>query len=509
MEKTAHKSSVIDPKASGPSFIGLMINDYLLKPDIITSFTYINLLMIYFFIVSLTARMNFSYWFIGIYMLSLYIIYSWRKTARENERIIVAHRIPFFADALANSLAIGGTLEQAFNQSIYYLRGEIKIHFEKLISKTFYGQDLGELLRELDARFPRTGLNYLISLLEEYRDLGIGISPLLKQMAIALTIKEDAEEKIRTILAGGSSYAKLSIGIFGICFGVFAFMLKDQVTILLSPNLKPVLFILIAWSSIGILIVTRITSLDFSNHYALRPYIKSFMEGKQWTKMNLVSYSGLHENLSKWLKIAQYIPLLIGFIGAYVFSWYSKSWYMIEVGYLITVMMTRFGIEFYLKGLVEDQLIKTVEQFPDFLQVYIIGLNSGLNSFLAFEFAENAISSTAPELLRRELHNTKVSLECGKNHTDAWQILSEKLPFEAIIDFAEIMIISPTHGESIVKSIVQMMNSYQAKKLNMVEKKATALGQYVIPVIVMAFFPLFLFTVFGPLWMRITVMFPS
>ena len=81
------------------------------------------------------------------------------------------------------------------------------------------------------------------------------------------------------------------------------------------------------------------------------------------------------------------------------------------------------------------------------------------------------------------------------------------LPFETVVDFSEIMIVAPMHGESIVDSIIQMAKGYESKKLVMVEKSAMKIGQIVIPLIVMAFFPLFLYSMFAPLFKKIMFLF--
>ena len=160
--------------------------------------------------------------------------------------------------------------------------------------------------------------------------------------------------------------------------------------------------------------------------------------------------------------------------------------------------------KYTIKGLIEDELIKTIEVFPEMLQVFVIGLNSGLNTYLAFQFAEQAIRGSAPLILTEELCRTKFAMECGEKHARTWQRLAKMLPFETVIDFCENMVIAPTLGDSMVNSLTQMIHTYNQKKLNQVEKKATSLGQMVIPVIVIAFFPLFLFVIFAPMISNVT-----
>ncbi len=510
IEIKPHKKFIfVPPKKKGPSTLSILVEDLLLKTKIWTALQYANIVAIYFYLLILVAGIPFTMWHAAFYPTLIYIVYLLRKTWIEKERKENAHRIPFFADALANSLSVGSSLGQAFQQSIYYLRGRLKSEFEKVMLKYSYGKELGPLLHGLENKFPNTGLKYLISLLDEYKDLGIGISPLLKRISDALKEKLEAEEKIHTILSAGSGYAKVSIVVFGFTFSLLSFMLKDQIPLLLTPKLKPVLTILVAWALVGIFFVTRITAIDFVNHSALRPYIANFMNGKEWTIPNLISYSGLHLSFSKWLRAALYFPLIVGFLAAYVFSWHTENIVLLEISLLLGVLLARLAVEFYLKGLVEGQLIKSVELFPEFLQVFVIGLNSGLNSFMALQFAIKAIEGTAPEVLRRELLRVKSALECGEDHTKVWQRFSDYLPFEIVVDFCEIMIISPLHGSSIEKSLHQMMKSFQQKKMNLIEKKAMKVGQVVIPVIVIAFFPLFLFVVFGPLWTKISVLFQN
>lgn len=485
-------------KSKTPDFFASIAEDFLLKPEILTVLTYLNLAFGYFVAMVLLSGHSLGYWYAMIYIPIVYIIFSWRSSHREKDRLQIAHRMPYFADALANSLSVGATLEQAFKQSAHYLKGKIKSEFNMLILKNALGKDLGLLLEEIDCKFPNTGLRYLISLLKEYRELGIGISPMLKRISVTLATKEEAEEKIRTILAAGSGYARLTIGVFAAIFLLMSFMLKKTIVILISPELKPTFLFLVTWTCVGIFIVTRVTSMRFAKNFALGPSIKPFIAKKEFSMAELYYYSGM--DIPLWLqRFLAYAPLLVGFCTAYLASTMSGDFLKIFLGFVVGSLLAFYLIRFILLGFVQDQLISTIETFPDFLQVFIIGLNSGLNTYLAFAFAQDAIKGAAPKILTAELIRTKFAMQCGEENARTWLQLSEKLPFETIIDFCEIMVIAPMQGESIVNSIIQMANSYQSKKLSIIEKKATSLGQMVIPIIVIAFFPLFLFVIFGPL----------
>ena len=282
-------------------------------------------------------------------------------------------------------------------------------------------------------------------------------------------------------------------------------MLKDQIILLFSPELKSVFFFLVTWTCVGIFLVTRVTSMKFAKNFALRPSIKPFMKKKDLSFDELFYYSGLE--LSSWMRqLIMYSPLVGGFIFAYLFSLYNGQFLLIFIAFAASALIFRFLLKYILEGLVEDALIKTIETFPDMLQIFIIGLNSGLNTYQAFQFAQEAIKGIAPKVLSEELCRTKFAMECGEEHAKTWQRLAVMLPFETVVDFCEIMVVAPMHGESIVNSIVQMTNSYQNKKLTIIEKKATSLGQIVIPLIVVAFFPLFLFALFAPIITKISVM---
>lgn len=501
------KKKLPKEKEKGPSFFGMLVQENIVACTKLEAINFGNFLALYVFLWLIVARFTPSIHVLLIYPVILLYVMHIRGKWKEKERVEIAHRIPFFADSVANALSVGCTLEQAFAQSVYYLHGNFKKAFELIMLKMSLGHKLGPLLRSLDNRYPKTGFKYLICLLEEYTDLGIGISPLLKRISDVLKVREESEEKIRTILSAGSTYARMSLAVFGLSFLSFGVLMKEQIHTLLSDQLRTIFILLIEWSVAGMAIVLRMTSLEFTNHYALRPIIKPFMARSDWTIDSLFDYCGFQDNVKTWKDLCTYAPLLVGLIFAYVVSLQGTTFWMILVFYAIGYMIGRFCVEFILKGMVEDQLIQAVETFPDFLQIFVIGLNSGLNQFKAFEFAETAVEKDAPELLRKELSRTKIALISGQDHEKAWEYLMERLPFETIIDFSELMIISPLHGESIIKNIDQIMSGYQTKKLNLVEKKATKLGQMVIPVIVVAFFPVFLFAVFGPLWVKITALF--
>lgn len=490
---------------SKPPFLEPLLDNLFIKTNIWSAVTNINLLVIYFLIAAAIAGYHISFWYIMVYILSLYALNAWRNAKIEKDRLQIAHRIPFFADALANSLSVGGTLEQAFVHASYYLKGKIKIAFNELVLKSTLGNDLGVLLLQLDAKFPRTGLRYLISLLKEYRELGIGISPLLKKVARALTEKADAEEKIATILSAGSSYARLSIIVFLGIFASMTYLLRDQISLLLSPDLKPAFLFLVIWTFVGILIVIRITSIRFTRTFALKSYIKPFLVNKKFTMDEFLHYSGL-EWTPGMRKIILYSPLFVGLLISYMSSWYNANPYFILLAFGLGAMIYWLFLRYVLKGLVEDQLIETIEIFPEILQVFTIGLNSSLNIYQSFQLAQDALKGVAPKILSAELCRTMFAMECGEEHSKTWQRLAKVLPFETIVDFCEIMVVAPMHGQSIVYSIAQMMNSYQSKKLILIEKKATTLSQLVFPIIVLAFFPLFLFSVFAPLIIKISGM---
>lgn len=475
-----------------------LIENLLYKQTLWTSLFYVNLIFAYIGTLILVSGHNPSYSYGIIYFSLVCYIYSARNKRAEQVRQKTAHRIPFFADALANALSVGGTLEHALRQSVYYLKGEIKTDFEKLIIRWSLGKDLKLMLRDLDVKFPNTGLSYLIALLDQYRDLGIGISPLLKRVSAALTSKEEAENKTRAILGAGSSYARLSIGIFVLLFAGMTFFLRSEMILLFSPSLKPTFLFLVSWTLVGVFIVSRVTSMEFAKKFSLRPQIKHYLPERKLTTDDMMKYSGIH--WSPLLKgIYYYFPVLCGFLTAYLFSLYSSKIIIIEIGLILGAYISWKAAESFLRGLVEDQLIKTIEVFPEVLQVFIIGLNSGLNTYKAFQFAEQAVSGIAPALLTRELCRTRFAMECGEDYSRTWQRLGQMLPFDTIIDFSEIMVVAPMHGESIVNSIVQMAKGYESKKMLLVEKNAEKIGQFVIPLIVMAFFPLFLYSIFAPL----------
>lgn len=493
-------------KAAELSFTQSLVENYLLKPDFLEVITYVNMVFFYVVILCFVANLQLNFMYALIYPPLIYILSLWRDHLKESERLQIAHRIPFFADALANALSVGSTLEQSLIQSSYYLKGAIKAEFNKLVLKFALGQDLGLLLNEIDKKFPKTGLRYLISLLEEYRELGVGITPMLKRIAISLSDKEDAEEKIRAILAAGSSYVKLSIGMFLCLFLMISYLLKDQLDILLSPGLKPTFLFLIIWTGLGIVIVSRMTALDFAKNLALRPQISHYLKEKKLSIDERMNYSGIE--WSTFGKLAfQFLPLAIGFFVAYLVSWYNGNALFIGLSFGVSALMCERILNYFLNGLVEDQLIKLIETFPEVLQVFIIGLNSGLNTYKAFQFAENSVRGSAPKLLTQELCRTRFAMECGEDHSTTWQRLAKMLPFQTVVDFSEIMVIAPMHGESIVRSITQMASSYQHKKLLLIEKKASSIGQVVIPIIVIAFFPLFLFAIFAPLITKISATF--
>jgi len=486
------------------SFIGSLINDLLIAPPLLTSVSYINVFIVYLVLVLLIAGYQINLWYGLAYFPLLFILNFQRQRNIEKERIEIAHSIPFFSDALANALSIGENLEQAFTQAAYYLKGKMKPEFIQLVLKNTFGKNLDVLLRELDAKYPNTGLIYLISLINSYSELGVGISPLLKRISIVLTSREKAEEKIRSILAGGSSYAWLTIGIFGVIFLALGFMLKDQLQYLLSPKLKPVFIFLIVWACTGIFLVTRLTSLDFTRTSSLKPYLVNFYKTRKLTEDEVLKYSGIV--WSPWKKLLlMFIPMVIGLGFAYIISWSYGDFFIIFIGFIIGYCIGNFLLKYILNGLVEDQLIKTIEAFPEIMQIFIIGLNSGLNTYLAFQFALNTIKDNIPKILNEELCRIKFAVECGEEYERTWKRLAERLPFESIADFADIMAIAPMQGESILDSIVEMINSYQEKKLLLIEKKATKISQLIIPLIIIAFFPLFLFFVFAPMITKITL----
>lgn len=198
-------------------------------------------------------------------------------------------------------------------------------------------------------------------------------------------------------------------------------------------------------------------------------------------------------------KLLIFFPMLLGFIFAYLTSGFTEDFVTILICFIVGYFLAKLLSNYILKGIMEDQLINTVEIFPEILQIFIIALYTGLNSYLSFQFALNAVKYNIPEILNEELCRTQLALDCGEEQARTWRRLALRLPFESVIDFSDIMAISSLHGESIIDSIIEMTNTYQEKKMLLIEKTATKNSQIVIPIIIVAFFPLFIFFVFAPM----------
>ena len=372
------------------------------RPSIWLSLLYLNLFFIYLGILILISRYPVHYGYVFAYLPLIYVVMTYRSHSQENMRKITAHCMPFFADALANSLSVGTTLEKSLSQSAYYLKGDIKEDVAKLITKCSLGQELGEQLREMEKKYPNTGLKYVTSLLDQYCELGVGISPILKKIASALALKEEAEAKIHAILSSGASYAKMAVWIFGGIFAAMTYFMHDRLGVLFKPPLKSTFIFLVVWLVVGLGVVMRVTSMEFCRKVALRPQIKHYLDQQKLAMAEMMHYSGIN-----WTALAKKALLLLPIAFALFFSYVQSSaeaTFSSELlSYILGGIVCWFGIQFVLKGMVEDQLMHTVEVFPDLLQIFIIGLNSGLNTYKAFEFAEKSVRYNAPKILSEEL----------------------------------------------------------------------------------------------------------
>lgn len=468
-----------------------------------------NIAFAYFLTMMYVANIDFEVWFLAVYLIILFLLFKLRTLLKKKEIRFTSHRIPFFAHAVANALAVGVTLEQALRQGLSYLKGNFRKELELALNRHNYGEPLGPMLRDVDEKYPDTGLKYLISLFEEYDQLGVGISPLLQKIADSLKKRESASEKIHVILAAGSGYAKMSIMVFLAALLGYGFMLQEQLTPLIQPPLLSYFVILCLWAAIGLFLVIYITSIKYANHSALKPYIKNFMKKNDWSIDSLFYYSGLaRKGADKyWRLLFFFFPIVFGFLIAYAGSWFTSQFILLLIYFFIGSIVARKLIEYYLKNEVEDQMVRVIQSFPDFLQIFVIGLNSGLNKLKALRFAEQSIKEKECVILKQELIILVNAMALGKDNRDIWNELSERLPFEIVSDFCEIVNTSNMYGDSVVNSILQMVSSYEIKRLSLIEKKASSIGQMVIPVVVFAFLPLFLMIIFGPLFTKVIELF--
>ncbi len=507
MEKSTLQDNTIttfqDPVSNEKtSLFGSILHDFLIVPSFFTALTYINILILYVCFIVLVLGREINIWYGILYFPLVFFLIMKRKSSKEKERLEIAHSIPYFSEALANALSVGISMDQALTQAVAHLKGKFKVKVNDVILKYKLGKNLDTLLREVDTQFPNTGLIFIIFLLNSYNELGVGISPLLKKISNVLKQKEKADEKIRTILSGGSTYAWLTIGIFMVIFVALGFLLKDQFKYLLSPELKYIFVFLIIWSFVGIIVVSRMTSLEFTRASSMKPHVKQFLKSRKLTQEEIFKYSNV-----KWTSLKMNLfnlaPLFLGFIFAYLISGFTEDFVTILICFIVGYFLTKFLFNFILKGVMDDQLINTVEIFPEILQIFIIGLYTGLNNYLSFQFALNAVKYNIPKILNDELCRTELALNCGEEQARTWQRLAHRLPFDSVIDFSEIMAISSLHGESIIDSVIEMTNTYQEKKMLLIEKTATKTSQIVIPIIIVAFFPLFIFFVFAPMISKI------
>ncbi|HEV8051543.1 MAG TPA: type II secretion system F family protein [Parachlamydiaceae bacterium] len=487
------------------SLISSILHDLLVTPTLMTSLTYINIFIFYIFFVLVLSGHELNIWYGLVYIPIILLSNYMRKSKKEKERVEIAHSIPFFAEALANALSVGGSLEDAIRQASMHLKGRIRIEINEMLLKHALGKNIDVLLKELDVKFPNTGLIYLIFLLNSYEQLGVGISPLLKKISTTLKQREKDEDKIHTILAGGSTYAWLTIVIFLMIFAALGFLLQDQLKYLLSPELKFIFIFLLIWAFVGIVVVTRFTSLEYARTVSNKPNLKKFFSKRKFDKNEILKYS--EADLHFWkMKIFLYAPLIIAFLISFMTSYYSDDFFTILISFSVGYLVIKFLSIYILSGIVDDQLIKTIETFPEILQIFTIGLYTGLNNHLSFEFALNAVKGNTPKILEEELCRTQQAMECGEEQLNTWKRLARRLPFESITDFAEIMAMAPLHGESITQSVVDITNAYHEKKMLSVEKTANKASQLVIPIIIVAFFPLFIFFVFAPMITKIVTL---
>lgn len=438
-----------------------------------------------------------NYWIFVGYLPPMIGVYLLRSYLQESERRQIAHTIPAFTEALSNSLAIGENLEEALIESSYYLKGRLKVAFHQLIIQYRLGKRFDALLKKLDEQFPNTGLIYLVSLLSSYNQLGIGISPLLKKISIALRKKEKAEEKIHSQLTAGRFQAWIAIGLFGSIFVFLGFAMKKELLVLFEPSLKAITISMLAWSTAGVIVIARITSLDYARTSSLKPYVEAFKQKRTLSEQDALKYAEIAPTRQN-LMILRFAPIGGAALVTFLVSNFTDNLMYVLMSFPVGYFVGNFIKKFLIEGVVEERLLKVIEIFPEVLQIFIIGLNAGLNSYNAMNFAINAIDYSAPLILKEELQRTRFAFSFGEKHKRTWQRLANNLPFESIIDFAEMMITAPYVGESILDTVVELSTKYQDQKLTLIDAKSSKINSMVIPAIMVAFFPLFLYVLIAP-----------
>lgn len=464
---------------------------------------YANLTLTYFVTVIFVLGLSLKFWHFLLYGASIYAMYTIRREWKFNQHREVAHKIPYVADAIANALSVGATLYDALCQAAEYTSGALSDELSLVVKRYRLGAQPESLFEQLRIRFKGTGIGYLTRLLGRYNQLGTGISRLLSQLSTAMIDKEESEERIREAMKTRRSYGVMVVALFGIVIGAFFWLFEGYREELLGPKLRPMFLILVYWAILGGLYLMRITSSDYIITYSLRPYVRKVMAEREWERSELLAYAGLGTWTQRAEQLYLYGPVIGAVVGALLALFYSTSLAVLAIGAFAGFFGVYFSLTGYIRGLAEDQLIATVRLFPDFLQVMTIGLDSGLNQHYSVAFAEASVEGTAPPLLVRELARVRHMMEMGETGEAAWKQLAERLPFEAVTDFSELMTIAPRYGTSVSSGLSHMIKDIRVKELIRLEAMGRRAEQTVTPVVGMAFLPLFMFCALVPLFTQV------
>ena len=191
--------------------------------------------------------------------------------------------------------------------------------------------------------------------------------------------------------------------------------------------------------------------------------------------------------------------LLLAFVGLLPFGLSAAE---LTTG---VVMLSAFGFvapSFYIQRRQKKMKIQYRSGFPDFMDLLVVCVESGLALQPAIERISREIAPTTPELAAN-LHLVGLELRAGSSLSDALSGLTQRLDIEEASSLASLLKQSEELGTSLSAALRVYSDEMRDKRLMRAEAMAHALPVKITFPVGFCIFPVILVIVFLPLVIRI------
>jgi tight adherence protein C len=192
--------------------------------------------------------------------------------------------------------------------------------------------------------------------------------------------------------------------------------------------------------------------------------------------------------------------LAVFFLGPLFISLSGSKFWMLVGGF---GMIGYVAPSFYIDRRIKSRKEEHQAGFPDFMDLLVVGADSGLSMEAALTRVGNEMTDSYPSLCAN-IHMANLEIRAGRTLTEALDHLADRLGLEEARSFATLIQQSTELGSSITEALRVYSDDMRHKRLSRAEEKAYALPAKLSVPMMVCIFPVIFVVILLPVVVRLT-----